>query len=577
MVFKFFLILILICFVWTEKINLNDLFNQMSNEDKCGQMTQIEYFIISDKENDLYRVSYDKLVYALREKKVGSIIFTPAEEAKDNQIIINMIQTAVLNETKLKIPILYGIDSTHGNGGIKEGVLFPQPLAQASSFNLNIAYKIGEITSIETRTIGTPWNFYPVLDIGRQPLWPRLYETYGEDVYLVSKMGDAYIRGQQGNDLKNKTKTATCLKHYVGYSYPFNGLDRTPAFIPDNLLREVFLPPFQAGIEAGAETVMLNSGDVNGIPGHANSYYINDILKGELKFKGFVLSDWQDVKRLYYRDKIAESPEDAVRIAVMSGLDMSMVPNDYSFFDHCVNLTYKDEKFLERVNDAVKRILRVKEKLGLFEDPFVSERDLEKIGTKESEEFNLQAARESIILAKNNDNLLPLKDKKFQKILVTGPTGNVLRTMNSGWSYSWQGDNEGLYRIYGRVKYTIFEAMQQKHSNIEYKQGVFFDSVAEDFDSTIVAALNSDIIVLCIGEEVYAETPGNIKNLMITESQTKLADALFKLNKTVIVVYTAGRPRIMTHIAQRADAVLIGFLPGKKLFLRSLENFGKKS
>ncbi|CAF1005435.1 unnamed protein product [Brachionus calyciflorus] len=551
-----------------QEVNIQELLDSMSNEDKCGQMTQLGLDVIQKNNlnpTDQNPIDYEKLKFALKVKKIGSFINPPPDISSSTwQLVINTIQNAVLNETSLKIPVIYATDSIHGASLLKEGVLFPQPLAQASTFNLDIAYRIGEITALESRAAGIPWNFNPVLDIGRQALWPRLYETYGEDVYLASKMGYAYILGHQGNDIKNRTKSATCLKHYLGYSLPFNGRDRTPAYIPDNVLREFFLPPFEAGVEAGAQTVMINSAHVNDIPGHANSYYINDILKGELKFKGFTVSDWQDVIRLHTRDKVAETPEEAVRIAVMSGVDMSMVPSDYSFFDHCVNLTKKNEKFLNRVNDAVTRILTVKKNLGLFENPFANAEDLNKIGTNESEEFNLEAARESIILAKNK-GILPLQKLNKSKILVTGPTGNIIRTLSSGWSYTWQGESEDLYHKYGRPKLSIFEAIRKKHQGVvEYTQGVLFDKIAQDFDQTIQVANNSDYIVLCIGEDVYAELPGNINNLIISESQIKLAKAFFDLRKPVIVVYTAGRPRVITDIAEKADAVLVGFLTGTR-------------
>lgn len=290
-------------------------------------------------------------------------------------------------------------------------------------------------------------------------------------------MGEAYIQGHQGHrdnldtTLRNRTKAAVCLKHYIGYSNPTNGRDRSNANIPEFQLRELYLPPFAKAIAAGAQTVMINSASVNGIPGHANAHYINDILKGELNFTGFVVSDWRDVIRLHTRDKVAETPEEAVRLAVMAGIDMSMVPEDYSFIDHCVNLYEKDLSFAGRVNDATKRILRVKETLGLFEDsvyPVVA--DLDKIGTDESESFNLEAARESIILAKNANGILPLGDEKDvagkikrnrerMKILVTGPSGNILRALNGGWSYTWQGRDESKFVTYGRKKYTVYEGI----------------------------------------------------------------------------------------------------------------------
>ena len=447
---KFYLIIALIVAIFgysqlaNAKVDIKKLLDSMTIEEKCGQMTQIAADVVQKEKEptdpDENPINATALEFAIKVIQVGSILNTPyvkAQKAKTWQAMIQMIQEYSLNMTEKKIPNIYGLDSIHGANYLREGTLFPQPLSMAATFNLDIAEKIGEISAMETRATGIPWNFNPVLDIGRQPLWPRIYETYGEDPHLAAHMGYAYIRGSEGDDLKNDTKVASCLKHYIGYSYPFNGRDRSVAWIPEILLREYFLPSFEAGVKAGALTVMVNSGDVNGMPGHANSFYINDILKGELGFEGFVVSDWQDIIRLYTRDRVAESPEDAVRISVLAGLDMSMVPYDYSFYYHCVNLTRKNSQFAARVDDAVTRILNVKNKLGLFENPFPNPNNLNNVDTNASYEFSLEAARESIILAKNKDNILPLKANE-KKILVTGPTGNKLRVLNGGWSYTWQ-------------------------------------------------------------------------------------------------------------------------------------------
>lgn len=375
-------------------------------------------------------------------------------------------------------------------------------------------------------------------------------------------MGHHYIRGLQGDNMKDSKRVAACLKHYIGYSYPLNGRDRSVAWIPENILREIFLPTFEAGVLAGAPTVMINSGDVNGIPGHANYHYITEILKGELNFTGFTVSDWEDIIRLYTRDKVAESPREAVRIAVMAGLDMSMVPLEYSFYDHCVSLAQSDAKFAARVDDAVRRILRVKDAMGLFDNAYPDPANLNNIGTPDSENFNLEAARESIILAKNANNRLPLN--KNQRILVTGPSGNLTKVLNGGWSYSWQGDREDIFAKFGRKKYNVFQALQNRSANnIEYFAGVDFDKEL-DIATAAAKARMSDVVVLCIGEWTYTETPGNIDDLSISAPQMKLAEALFGTGKPVVVVYLGGRPRVMTAIAEKADAVVLGFLPGNR-------------
>jgi beta-glucosidase len=306
----------------------------------------------------------------------------------------------------------------------------------ASTFNLDIVRQVAQITAMETRGIGIPWNFNPVLDSGRQPLWSRLFETYGEDVYLATEYAEAYIRAHEGDDLTDHKHGATCMKHFIGYSLPVNGKDRTPALIPEIVLREHFLPPFERAVKANSLTVMINSGEVNSVPGHANSYYINDILKGELGFEGFAVSDWEDILRLNTRDDVSETIKDGVRLSIMAGLDMSMVPFNASFFHpYCVELYEEEAAFRARADDAVTRILNVKEKLGLFESYYPVEEDLKNIGTDDSHAFNLQAAREAVILAKNEKSVLPLA--KTAKVLVTGPTGDLLRILNGGWSYSW--------------------------------------------------------------------------------------------------------------------------------------------
>lgn len=301
-----------------------------------------------------------------------------------------------------------------------------------------------------------------------------MYETYGEDVHLASEMGEAYVSGHQGDgdsDFKSGRSALACLKHYIGYGYPFNGRDRTNAFIPDIQLREYHLPPFERGVAAGALTVMINSASVNGMPGHANAHYINDILKSELGFDGFVVSDWQDIVRLHTRDKLAATPEEAVRVAVMAGVDMSMVPRDYSFYDHCVALARKDTAFARRVDDASMRILKVKNKLGLFENPLPNPNDVGNVGRPDSVDFNLEAARESIILAKNQNNLLPLTTGL--RLLVTGPTANSSSSLNGGWSHSWQG-NETLIHMFGRKKYSVYEALVRDYSGeVVFQQGIY--------------------------------------------------------------------------------------------------------
>ncbi|RNA42662.1 beta-glucosidase [Brachionus plicatilis] len=542
---KYTLIFMCLSFTPCKAIDIDKLLSSMNYEEKCGQMTQVVFDVVQNSPQptdfDVNPVNLTKLEYAIKQKHIGSILNTPyylAQKASTWQKVISSIQDTSL-QTRLKIPVIYGLDSIHGANYVQEAVLFPHSISLGGSFNLDLIAKIAHTISLETRAVGIPWNFNPVLDVGRQPLWPRIFETFGEDAYLVGKMGEAYIQGSHGNDLKNRSNIATCLKHYVGYSLPFNGRDRTPAYIPENLLREVFLPPFEKGVLAGSSTVMVNSAEVNGIPGHANYHYLTEILKGELKFSGFVVSDWGDIVQLKYRDKFVESDEEAVRVAVMAGLDMSMA----------------------RVDDATRRILKVKNDLGLFEDAYPFPEDLAKIGAMESHDLSLEAARESIVLAQN-DGTLPLNLNR--KILIAGPSGSVLRVLNGGWSYVWQGNVESYFNDFGtQKKTTIFEEVKKIKENTEYSQGANFTHLT-NLEETLNKAKSVDIIILTIGEDSYCEIPGNINNLMLSEAQQKLSERLLELGKPIVLVYIGGRPRIITKIAQKSNAVLIGFLPGEK-------------
>lgn len=549
-----------------NKINIEkrvkDLLSKMTLEEKVGQMTQITLQVVSKKQgtkDQHHEIDDAKLEEAITKYHVGSIlnVYDVAHEVEYWHELITKIQN-ISQKTRLKIPVIYGIDAIHGATYTKGSTLFPQALAVASSWNKDVARTIGEITSVETRASGIPWNFYPVMDIGRQPLWPRLWETFGEDVYLASQLGASYIKGAQGNDISRPDKLATCLKHYVGYSFPINGLDRTPAWISERMLREYFLPPFESGILAGSPTIMVNSAEVDGIPGHANYHLLTEILRNELKFKGFVVSDWEDIKRLYTRDKVASSPKEAVQMAVMAGVDMSMVPYDFSFYELLIELVREGKVPMKRIDEAVSRILTVKFQLGLFENPFPNKELIKNIATKENTEANLNAARESIILAKNEENFLPLK--KDKKIFVTGPTANLLSSLNGGWTITWQGNEESLYP---KDKNTILEAIKNKvgEGNVSYLEGCSFDSDINSNDA-YMQALKSDVIVLCLGEPAYCETPGNIYDLTLPKAQIDYTKKLLNSGKPVVLVMVEGRPRVITEIANEMKSILLAFLPG---------------
>ena len=543
---------------------VKNLLASMSLEEKIGQMTQIDVAVIAAPEelNAANPIDQAKLEDAVLNHHIGSILntpYTPHNKAQTVETWRKMLQSvqAVAAKSRLKIPVLYGIDAIHGATYIKDSTLFPQAINMAATFNPELSVKEGEITARELRTAGLQWNFSPVMDIGRQPLWPRLWETYGEDVHLATVLGTSFIEGQQGDDFSAPDKVLTCLKHYVGYSYPLNGRDRTPAWIGERTLREYFLPTFEAGVKAGSPTIMVNSGEVDGIPGHANYHYLTTILRNEMGFKGFTVSDWEDIKRLYTRDKLAANEKEAVKIAVMAGIDMSMVPLDFSFYDLLLELVKSGEVPLARIDEAVSRILLVKFEAGLFNpNPQVLPAK-ENFATTEALETNLQAARESIVLAKNANHILPLK--KESSILVTGPTANLLNVMNGGWTITWQGDDESLHP---QDKLTILEAIQKKATGkVTYVGGDSFDK-AIAIEKAVAEAKNHDTIVLCLGEKPYTETVGNIDSLNLDQAQINLANALIATGKPVILVTLGGRPRIITSITEQVPGVILGFLPG---------------
>jgi beta-glucosidase len=540
------------------------LLAQMSLEEKVGQMTQIDFSVISVANGELvdHPVDLAKLEDAVLNRHIGSILNTPTTPNNQTQPIekwrqITQVIRDMAAKSRLKIPVIYGIDAIHGATYTENSVLFPQAISMAATFNPDLAFKEGEITAREVKASGLDWNFMPVMDIGRQPLWPRLWETYGEDVHLAVTMGSAYIKGHQGDDMADADKAPTCLKHYVGYSYPLNGKDRTPAWIGERALREYFLPSFEAGVQAGAPTVMVNSAEVDGIPGHANYHYLNTILRGEMGFKGFTVSDWADINRLYTRDKLAASPREAVKMAVMAGIDMSMVPFDYSFYDLLLDLAKTGEVPMTRIDEAVSRILRVKYQSGLFDR---REPALEVKGNFVREKAvaaNRQAAREAIVLAKNDRHILPLS--KQASVLVTGPTANLLSVMNGGWTITWQGSAEHLYP---RDKPTLLNAIQQKTSGkVTYVGGKNFSDEI-NIEQAVTQARQHDVVILALGEKTYTETEGNIDSLYLDPVQLQLARAIFEIGKPVILVTFGGRPRIITEIANKAEAVVLGFLPG---------------
>jgi beta-glucosidase len=552
-----------------SKINrkADSILSKMTLEEKVGQMTQItlSHFLKQDSEGVIepFQLDTSRLRKALLDYKVGSILNCGghANSLKKWNEIISTIQDIATNETRLKIPVLYGIDAIHGANYTKNATLFPQQIAQAATWNPEISRSIGTITAYETRASGIPWTFSPVLGLGREPAWPRFWETFGEDVYLTSVMGKALLEGYQGKQLTDDPdKIAACMKHYIGYSAPNTGKDRTPASLSERELREYYLPPFKKTIAAGGKTIMVNSGEINGIPVHINKYILTDLLKEELNFDGLVVSDWADIRYLHDRHKVAPTQKDAVEMAVNAGIDMSMVPDNYSFAKYLVELVNEGRVDEERINDAVRRILKVKLELGLFEKPVTHYSDYPKFASQEYASFNLHAAEEAITLLKNSNKALPLN--KNGKVLITGPTANSMTALNGGWSYTWQGTETDKYI---EEHNTILEAVQNEigEENTIYAAGSGYSELG-DIDKVLRAAEQSDHIILCLGEEAYCEKPGDINDLYLPEAQVKLARQVASAGKPVTLVLVEGRPRLISKFESQMDAVVMAYLPGNR-------------
>jgi beta-glucosidase len=542
------------------------LLKQMTLEEKVGQMAQVSLESLGSLKGGKFSFN-DKLKDAVVNYKVGSILNTPGalQSASDWNRIITEIQNTA-QQTGLKIPVLYGLDDIHGVNYVAGATLFPQQIGQAATWDPELVHNAGVITAYEGRAAGVPWTFSPVLDLGTNPQWPRIWEGYGEDPYLGAQLGAAFIHGVQ-DPLGAKDKLIVSVKHYMAYSDPKSGHDRTDAWIPENYLREYHLPSFAAAINAGARNVMVNSALINGIPTHINRHILTDILKNELGFTGFVVSDWQDIENVYRRDKITKDIKGAIELAINAGIDMSMIPYDYKeFCTDLIALVNEGKVSQERIDDAVRRILRVKYEIGIFDTPVTYVKDYPKFGSAEFEKAAYNTAAESITLLKNKNNTLPLK--KNAKVLLTGPNANSMRVLNGGWTYTWQGERTDEYAS----KYnTILEALQKKlgAKNVVYVPGVAYKMKKQYFEDSIVniaaavkAAANVDYVLLCIGENSYTETPGNTNDLSLSTNQIALANALSKTGKPVVIILSEGRPRIINGIEPKASAIVDIFLPG---------------
>ncbi|MFN6944595.1 MAG: glycoside hydrolase family 3 N-terminal domain-containing protein, partial [Cytophagaceae bacterium] len=437
--------------------------------------------------------------------------------------------------------------------------IFPHNLNLAATRNPELVYKASEITAAETRASGIRYNFSPVLDVGRNQVWSRFPESFGEDVELVKILGTESVKGYQGKSLKNPNAVAACMKHFIGYSVPANGKDRAPAYIPEIVLREYFLPPFRESVKAGAATLMVNSGDVNGTPVHASKYLLTDVLRGELGFEGVIISDWLDIQKLHERHNVASTHKEAVLKSVEAGIDMVIVPFDFSFYDDLVALVKEGKVSEERINQSVRRILKIKKDLGLFEDPYVEAKAIENFGKPEYKQSALQAARESIVLLKNDD-LLPLKMNA--SVFLTGPAANSLTALHGAWSYTWQGTKADYFTP---NTLSIFGALKASGVNVSYHRGSnFTDSLLISGKEMNKYAASADAIVVCIGEEAFAETPGNIFDMNLPGVQQQLVKMASATGKPVILVLVEGRPRVIREIEPLSKSILFAGWPGSQ-------------
>ena len=517
-----------------------------------------------------FQIDEAKLDSVITKYKVGSILNVPnglAVSREEWQRIIKRIQEKSMKE--IGIPCVYGVDQIHGTTYTLGGTLFPQGVNMGAAFNRALTREGSRISAYETKAGSIPWTYAPVTDLGRDARWPRMWENYGEDCYLNAEMGRESVLGFQGENPNqiDKYHVAACMKHFMGYGVPVSGKDRTPSSITTQDMREKHFAPYLEMVRNGALSVMINSAMNNGLPLHANYEYLTQWLKNDLNWDGMVVTDWADINNLYSRDHIAKDKKEAIKLAINAGIDMSMDPYSWDFCTLLKQLVEEGEVPMSRIDDAVARVLRMKYRLGLFETPYYDFNDFPLFGSKEHAAAALQAAEESIVLLKNND-MLPLA--KGKKLLITGPNANSMRTLNGGWSYSWQGDKADLEQC-GAPYNTILEAFSNKfgaeniiyEAGVTYKQGGnWWDENEPEIEKAVAAAAGADVIVACIGENSYCETPGNLTDLMMSANQRNLVKALAQTGKPIIIVLNEGRPRIMADIEPLAKAVVHVMLPG---------------
>lgn len=543
---------------------------KLTLEEKIGQMMELvtDLFGANDK-NGVFYIDEHKTDSILSRYKIGSILNAPntcAPTAKQWEKYIAQIQK--ISMKRIGIPCVFGLDQNHGSTYTQGGTLFPQNINVAATFNREIARRSAEATAYETRAVSVPWTYSPTVDLGRDARWPRIWENFGEDCYLSSEMGKAMVYGFQGEDPNNidQYHIATSMKHFMGYGVPWTGKDRTPAYISPVDLREKHFAPFLAGLQAGALTVMVNSASVNGVPMHANKEFLTGWLKEETGWDGVLITDWADINNLYTREMVAKDKKDALRIAINAGIDMIMEPYSCDACGYLVELVKEGKIPMSRIDDACRRVLRMKYRLDLFKNPTQKLKNYPKFGGEEFAKLALEGATESMVLLKNEGNILPLQHGK--KILLTGPNANQMRCLNGGWSYTWQGHRADEFA--GKYN-TIYEAFCNEYGkeNVILNQGVTYNEKGKYWEENepqiqeaVAAAKDADVIVACIGENSYTETPGNLTDLWLSENQRNLVKALAQTGKPVILVLNEGRPRLIADIEPLAQGIINILIPG---------------
>lgn len=543
---------------------------KLTLEEKIGQMMELvtDLFGANDK-NGVFYIDEHKTDSILSRYKIGSILNAPntcAPTAKQWEKYIAQIQK--ISMKRIGIPCVFGLDQNHGSTYTQGGTLFPQNINVAATFNREIARRSAEATAYETRAVSIPWTYSPTVDLGRDARWPRIWENFGEDCYLSSEMGKAMVYGFQGEDPNNidQYHIATSMKHFMGYGVPWTGKDRTPAYISPADLREKHFAPFLAGLQAGALTVMVNSASVNGMPMHANKDILTGWLKEETGWDGVLITDWADINNLYTREMVAKDKKDALRIAINAGIDMIMEPYSCDACGYLVELVKEGKIPMSRIDDACRRVLRMKYRLDLFKNPTQKLKNYPKFGGEEFAKLALEGATESMVLLKNEGNILPLQHGK--KILLTGPNANQMRCLDGGWSYTWQGHRADEFA--GKYN-TIYEAFCNEYGkeNVILNQGVTYNEKGKYWEENepqiqgaVAAAKDADVIVACIGENSYTETPGNLTDLWLSENQRNLVKALAQTGKPVILVLNEGRPRLIADIEPLAQGIIDILIPG---------------